>query len=72
MRRERLDSAKEYSKGGRSDLAATEIVEAEIISKLLPKSPSESELNLEVKNWIKKNNYIIEKKVLNIKLTESL
>lgn len=61
MRRERLDSAKEYSKGGRSDLAATEIVEAEIISKLLPKSPSESELNLEVKNWIKKNNYIIEK-----------
>lgn len=42
--RQRRDSAKEYTKGGREDLAATETAEAEILQAYLPAPLSDEEL----------------------------
>lgn len=44
MRRERLDSAEQYRKGGREDLADMEIYEATILDKFLPVAPSPDDI----------------------------
>lgn len=44
MRKERLDSAKQYREAGRSDLELAEIKEVEVLDKLLPAVPTEDDI----------------------------
>ncbi len=50
--KQRRESAKIYSNQGRDDLAVTEIKEAELIQKFLPKALSKNEIEIEVKQII--------------------
>ena len=52
MLAQRKDSARQFREGGRADLAEREEKEAEVLSTLIPKEPSEEELTLAIKDAI--------------------
>ena len=51
--KQRKESSKIYLKKGRNELAETELKEAEIIQRFLPKQLTNDEIEFEVKNQIK-------------------
>lgn len=55
MLKERNDTATEYSKAGRQELANQELFEANIISELLPKAASEEEIKNTISEYITSN-----------------
>ena len=55
MVKERNDTAAEYSKAGRQELANQELFEANIISELLPKAASEEEIKNAISEYITSN-----------------
>lgn len=55
MVKERKDTAAEYSKAGRQELANQELFEANIISELLPKAASEEEIKNAISEYISSN-----------------
>ena len=55
MVKERKDTAAEYSKAGRQELANQELFEASIISELLPKAASEEEIKNAISEYITSN-----------------
>ena len=55
MVKERNDTAAEYSKAGRQELANQELFEANIISELLPKAASEEDIKKVVSEYIASN-----------------
>ena len=55
MVKERNDTATEYSKAGRKELANQELFEANIISELLPKAASEEEIKNAISEYIASN-----------------
>ena len=54
--KQRKESSKIYLKKGRNELAETELKEAEIIQRFLPKQLTNAEIEFEVKNQIKNIN----------------
>lgn len=54
--KQRKESSKIYLKKGRNELAETELKEAEIIQRFLPKQLTNDEIEFEVKNQIKNIN----------------
>ena len=54
--KQRKESSKIYLKKGRNELAETELKEAEIIQRFLPKQLTNEEIEFEVKNQIKNIN----------------
>ena len=52
MVKERNDTATEYSKAGRQELASQELFEANIISELLPKAASEDDIKQAILEYI--------------------
>ena len=54
--KQRKESSKIYLKKGRNELAETELKEAEIIQRFLPKQLTNNEIEFEVKNQIKNIN----------------
>ena len=54
--KQRRESSKIYLKKGRNELAETELKEAEIIQRFLPKQLTNDEIEFEVKNQIKNIN----------------
>ena len=54
--KQRRESSKIYLKKGRNELAETELKEAEIIQRFLPKQLTNEEIEFEVKNQIKNIN----------------
>ena len=55
MVKERKDTATEYSKAGRQELANQELFEANIISELLPKAASEEDIKNAISEYIASN-----------------
>ena len=55
MVKERNDTAIEYSKAGRQELANQELFEANVISELLPKAASEEDINNAISEYIASN-----------------
>lgn len=55
MVKERNDTAAEYSKAGRQELANQELFEANVISELLPKAASEEEIKNVISDYISSN-----------------
>ena len=55
MVKERNDTATEYSKAGRKELANQELFEANVISELLPKAASEEEIKNAIYEYISSN-----------------
>ena len=55
MVKERKDTAAEYSKAGRQELANQELFEANIISELLPKAASEEDIKNAISEYIASN-----------------
>ena len=55
MLKERNDTAAEYSKAGRQELANQELFEANIISELLPKAASEEDIKNAISEYISSN-----------------
>ena len=55
MLKERNDTAAEYFKAGRQELANQELFEANIISELLPKAASEEEIKNAISEYITSN-----------------
>ena len=55
MLKERYDTAAEYFKAGRQELANQELFEANIISELLPKAASEEEIKNAISEYITSN-----------------
>lgn len=55
MLKERKDTALEYSKAGRQELANQELFEANIISELLPKAASEEDIKNAISEYITSN-----------------
>lgn len=55
MVKERKDTAKEYSKAGRQELANQELFEANVISELLPKAASEEDIKNVISEYIASN-----------------
>ena len=55
MVKERNDTAIEYSKAGRQELANQELFEANIISELLPKAASEEDIKNAISEYIASN-----------------
>lgn len=55
MLKERKDTAAEYSKAGRQELANQELFEANIISELLPKAASEEDIKNAISEYITSN-----------------
>lgn len=55
MLKERNDTAAEYSKAGRQELANQELFEANIISELLPKAASEEDIKNAISKYIASN-----------------
>ena len=55
MVKERNDTAIEYSKAGRQELANQELFEANVISELLPKAASEEDINNAISEYIVSN-----------------
>lgn len=55
MLKERNDTATEYSKAGRQELANQELFEANIISELLPKAASEEDIKNAISEYITSN-----------------
>ena len=55
MLKERKDTATEYSKAGRQELANQELFEANIISELLPKAASEEDIKNAISEYITSN-----------------
>ena len=51
----RKDTATEYSKAGRQELANQELFEANVISELLPKAASEEDINNAISEYIASN-----------------
>lgn len=55
MVKERKDTATEYSKAGRQELANQELFEANVISELLPKAASEEDIKNAISEYIASN-----------------
>ena len=55
MVKERKDTAAEYSKAGRQELASQELFEANIISELLPKAASEEDIKQAILEYLAYN-----------------
>ena len=55
MVKERKDTAAEYSKAGRQELASQELFEANIISELLPKAASEEDIKQAILEYLASN-----------------
>ena len=55
MVKERKDTAAEYSKAGRQELANQELFEANVISELLPKAASEEDIKNAISEYIASN-----------------
>lgn len=55
MVKERKDTAAEYSKAGRQELANQELFEANVISELLPKAASEEDIKNAISEYITSN-----------------
>ena len=55
MMKERKDTATEYSKAGRQELANQELFEANVISELLPKAASEEDIKNAISEYIASN-----------------
>ena len=55
MVKERKDTATEYSKARRQELANQELFEANVISELLPKAASEEDINNTISEYIASN-----------------
>lgn len=55
MVKERKDTATEYSKAGRQELANQELFEANVISELLPKAASEEDIKNAISEYITSN-----------------
>ena len=55
MVKERKDTATEYSKAGRQELANQELFEANVISELLPKAASEKDIKNAISEYITSN-----------------
>ena len=55
MVKERKDTATEYSKAGRQELANQELFEANVISELLPKAASEEDIKNVISEYIASN-----------------
>lgn len=55
MVKERKDTATEYSKAGRQELANQELFEANVISELLPKAASEEDIKKAISYYISSN-----------------
>ena len=55
MVKERNDTALEYSKAGRQELANQELFEANVISELLPKAASEEDIKNAISEYIASN-----------------
>lgn len=55
MVKERKDTATEYSKAGRQELANQELFEANVISELLPKAASEEDIKNAISEYISSN-----------------
>lgn len=55
MVKERKDTATEYSKAGRQELANQELFEANVISELLPKAASEEDIKKAISEYISSN-----------------
>lgn len=55
MVKERKDTASEYSKAGRQELANQELFEANVISELLPKAASEEDIKNAISEYITSN-----------------
>lgn len=57
MVKERKDTATEYSKAGRQELANQELFEANVISELLPKAASEEDIKNAISEYIASNGH---------------
>lgn len=56
MIKERIDAKDIYEQNGRKDLANKEALEADIIQKLVPKGPSEADIDNAINDFINENN----------------
>ena len=57
MVKERKDTATEYSKAGRQELANQELFEANVISELLPKAASDEDIKNAISEYIASNGH---------------
>ena len=57
MLKERKDTATEYSKAGRQELANQELFEANVISELLPKAASKEDIKNAISEYIASNGH---------------